>query len=287
MSDALWILITACLVALVCAIPGSLLMLKRQAMMGDAIAHAVLPGVFLAFWFSGDRSVAYLIPGAALGGWAAAQWSTWLMHRQHLASDSAMGLVFTFLFATGIILISAFAKQIDLDLDCVLFGDIVWAPLDRLYIGSTDLGPISVWLLGGTLGLFILTLYVGWRGWLLTTFDVAFAQSLGYKIGSWNSMLMAMVSLATVVCFHSVGSVLVIALLSVPAATASLYVRSLGAQLFHACLWGAISALLGWALALPLNISVSGAMACASAFCFSGVWFYTAQFRQRNRPITL
>lgn len=278
MMDALWILITACLVAVVCALPGSLLMLKRQSLMGDAIAHAALPGVFLAFFFSGDRSAAYLIPGAALSGWGAAQLSSWLIRKQNLGSDAALGLVFTFLFAVGVILISFFARQIDLDLDCVLYGDIVWIPLERFYVDTKDMGPLAVWILSGTLLLFCLMLWKGWKGWYLTTFDPLFAQAIGFNMGAWNSLLMGMVSLATVVCFRSVGSVLVIAFLSVPAATAALYVRQLKTQLIHACLWGVLSAFLGWVLALPLNISVAGGMACASAFCFIGVWFFTRKF---------
>lgn len=272
MTDSLWILVTAILVALVCALPGSLLMLRRQSLMGDAISHSVLPGIFLAFLFSGDRSPLFLLPGAALSGWAVAQISSWLIHKRNLSSDAALGLSFTFLFAVGVILISAFARQTDLDVDCVLFGDIVWTPLERWSPGGLDLGPLAAWTLGLGWVVLILLLILGWKGWQFTTFDAEYSAAAGFAPFVWQSVLMGMVSLASVLSFRSVGSVLVIALLSVPAATAALYVRSLKAQLIHASLWASVSAAAGWAVALPLDVSVSGAMALCSGLCFALVW---------------
>lgn len=272
MSDSLWILFTAILVALVCAIPGSLLMLRKQSLMGDAISHAVLPGIFLAFAASGTRSPLALLPGAALSGWLAAQVSGWLIQKKGIGSEAALGLTFTFMFAIGVILISALARQTDLDVDCVLFGDIVWTPLERWIWNGRDLGPVAVWALGLGVVLFAGLLSIGWKAWQLTTFDPAFAQSCGYSLLGWQSLLMAMVSIACVLSFRSVGSVLVIALLSVPAATASLYARNLKSQILHSCLWACLSALLGWAIAMPANLSVSGAMALASGGVFLGVF---------------
>jgi manganese/zinc/iron transport system permease protein len=272
MSDSIWILLTACLVAIVCAIPGSILMLRKQSLMGDAISHAVLPGIFLAFMASSSRTPLVLLPGAALSGWLTAQVSAWLIQKKGIGSEAALGLTFTTMFAIGVILISAFARQTDLDVDCVLFGDIVWTPLERLQWNSIDLGPVAFWSLSVGLILFVGFIWLGWRAWQLTTFDPAFAQSLGYSLYAWQSLLLGMVSIACVLSFRSVGSVLVIAFLSVPAATASLYARTLKAQILHACLWACLSALLGWAIALPLDLSISGAMACASAIVFLAVW---------------
>jgi len=267
--DALWIIIAGCLVAWVCALPGSLLMLRKQALLGDAISHAVLPGIFLAYYFSSGTHPVFLLPGAAFSGWIAAQAIAWLSRNKRLSSDAATGLIFTFLFAIGVICISAFAHQTDLDQDCVLFGDILWVPLDRWISDSgQDLGPVAVWILAFALVCFILILILFFRQWKITTLDEVFAQSSGFKTGFWQSLLMGLVSISAVVSFRSVGVVLVIAFLAVPAATAALYVKSLTRQLTDSCFWGTLSVLSGWYIGSAWNLSVSGTMAF-----MTGVWF--------------
>lgn len=269
MSDALWIILTACLVAVVCALPGTLLMLRRQALLGDAISHAVLPGIFLAYFAGAGQSPVALLPGAAFSGWLAAQWIGWLSTRRFLSSDSATGLVFTFLFAIGVILISAFAGQTDLDQDCVLFGDIIWVPLERWSTATgIDLGPVSFWILMVTLVLFLFLLVMGFSYWKFSTFDPVSAAASGISLVFWQSLLMGMVSLSSVVSFRAVGAVLVIAFLSVPPAIASLYCKSLRALLIHSCFWACVAVISGWFVADTLNVSVSGTMA---VMC--GIWF--------------
>jgi manganese/zinc/iron transport system permease protein len=275
MSDQLWILCTGMLVAIVCALPGSLLMLRRQALMGDAIAHAVLPGIFLAYWVSGGADSLIFLPGAAISGWVAAQAIAWLSKDNRLSSDASTGLVFTFLFAVGVILISAFSRQTDLDQECVLFGDIIWVPLEVFRTEQgLSLGPQAVWILSITLVLFLAVIFIGFKGWMLTSFDPVFAQVAGYRVWLWSAVLMAMTSLSSVAAFRSVGAVLVIAFLAVPPAIAALYTKSLRRQLWDSCFWGSISTVSGWGLALYWDVSISGMMAVMTGVWFLIVWSF-------------
>lgn len=275
MNDQLWILFTGILVAIAGALPGSLLMLRRQALMGDAISHAVLPGIFLAYWLGGGSHSWIFLPGAALSGWIAAQSISWLSKDKRLTSDASTGLVFTFLFALGVILISAFSRQTDLDQECVLFGDILWVPLEVWRTESgMYLGPQAVWILLVSIFIFILIITIGFKGWMLTTFDPVYAQIAGYSVPVWSAILMGMTSLSSVSAFRSVGAVLVIAFLAVPAATAALYTRSLSRQLIDSCLWGSLSAISGWGIALYWDVSISGMMAVMTGCWFMLVWFF-------------
>jgi manganese/zinc/iron transport system permease protein len=265
-----WILLVGSLVAVSCSLLGCFLILRRMAMIGDAISHAVLPGIVIAFLISGSRESVPMLIGAGLLG----VFSTFLIEFFHtkarLQSDAAIGITFTWLFALGIILISAFAGQVDLDQDCVLYGEIAYVPIDLLFSPSGEsLGPKAVWVLGITLVIIIFFIVTFYKELFITTFDPAFALSIGYAVTLWHYLLMGVVSLTTVAAFESVGAILVVAFLIVPAATAYLLTHRLKTMLWLSSLLGILATGGGYLLALWLNGSITGAIATVSGVMFA------------------
>lgn len=275
MPDAFWIILAGGLVAITGAVLGSFLVLRKMAMVGDAISHAVLPGIVIAFMFTGTLNSAPMLLGAAVMGLVA----TFIIESLHkagkLQSDASIGITFTFLFAVGVIMISTL-NSVDLDLDCVLYGEIAYIPLDLFYLNDTNsLGPVQIWILGTTLLLVLGFVLFGFRALKLTTFDAAFASAMGINVVLWHYLLMGAVSLFTVTAFESVGAILVVAFLTGPAATAYLLTDDLKRMLMIAAIVGVIASIGGYYLAWWIDGSISAAMAVsigvefALAFVFS------------------
>lgn len=263
--NAFWIILTGTLVAMSCGLLGAFLILRKMAMVGDAISHAVLPGIVIAYLFSESRAVLPMLAGAAALGVLTTLIIELLYRKARLQVDASIGITFTWLFAIGVILISLYAGQVDLDQDCVLYGEIAYVPLD-LWItdAGQTLGPRPVWILGGNLLVVLLIVVIGYRGLKVTTFNPEYAAAIGISTAFWHYLLMSAVSLTTVLAFESVGAILVVAFLIVPPATAYLLTGSLKRMLLLTALLGCLSAIAGYLLALWLDGSIAGAMAVAS-----------------------
>ena len=159
--DAFWTILAGSLTASACAILGCYLILRKMAMVGDAISHSVLPGILFAYLLSRARDPLPMFIGAAAFG----VFSTFLIEFFHrvggVQADAAIGITFTSLFALGVILITVFAGQVDLDQECVLYGEIAYVPLDVwITEGGTNLGPRTVWIMGGVLLFVLLFLFL-------------------------------------------------------------------------------------------------------------------------------
>lgn len=266
---AFWIILTGTLLAASSGILGSFLILRKMAMIGDAISHAVLPGIALAYLVSGFGTDYLLLLGAAVFGMLATLIIQWLDKRIKMQTDASIGVTFTFMFALGIIIISSFASQIDLDQECVLYGEIAYVPLDLIYTDSgISLGPRQVWILGINLLIVLFAVVIGWRGWLITSFNEEFARSVGINTSIWHYTLMMLVSLTTVVSFESVGAILVVAFLVIPAATAYLLSSKLSSMIILSLVFGFLSSILGYALAWKIDGSIAGAMAVCAGTLF-------------------
>jgi len=268
--EAFWIILTGSLVALSCGLLGCFLVLRKMAMVGDAISHAVLPGIVLAFLIAESREVLPMLAGAAALGVLTTVMIEWFYKRARLQTDASIGITFTWLFAIGIILISLYTGQVDLDQDCVLYGEIAYVPLDLWFTeDGRSLGPRNVWITGGTLLLVLLMITLGYKGLQITTFNPEFAASVGISAAFWHYLLMSAVSVTTVVSFESVGAILVVAFLIVPPATAYLLTKRLRHMLWFTALFGVLSALGGYYLAVLLDGSIAGAMAVVAGFLFA------------------
>lgn len=264
-----YIILTASLVASSCALLGCFLILRKMAMVGDAISHAVLPGIVLAFLFSGSRDSVTMLIGAGLIG----VFTTFLIEFFHkkarLQTDAAIGVTFTWLFAVGVVLISIFAGKVDLDQDCVLYGEIAYVPLDVIISPSgVNLGPKAIYVMGFALTLIIVFIVTGYKELFLTTFDPAYASAIGISTSLWHYLLMSAVSITTVSSFESVGAILVVALLIAPAATAYLLTDNFKWMLVLACASGVLASFTGYYLAVWLDGSIAGAIAAMSGIIF-------------------
>lgn len=265
-----WIILTGTLVAVSSGTLGCYLVLRKMSLVGDAISHAVLPGIVIAFLVSGSRASLPMLLGAGALGIL----TTFLIETVHrkgrLQEDASIGVVFTFLFAVGVILISAYAGHVDLDQDCVLYGEIAYVPLD-LWItdGGLILGPRSVWVLGSVLLLVLLLVRFAYKELYVTTFDPQFAAAIGISTTLWHYVLMGAVSLTTVASFESVGAILVVAFLIVPPATAYLLTDRFPVMLGISAGVGIGSAIGGYYLAAWIDGSIAGAMAVVAGVEFA------------------
>lgn len=275
MTDAFWIILTGTLISAGCSLLGTFLLLRRMAMVGDAIAHAVLPGIVIAFLLLGSRNSLVMVPAAALTGVLTTVLIQWLHKTARVQSDASTGIIFTAFFALGVVLISAFAGSVDLDQDCVLYGEISFVPLDVVQITADLRVPRSPLTIGLLLLPILALLIAGYKGFQLTSFDPDYAASIGVSAGVWQYLLMALVSLMTVASFESVGAILVVAFLVVPPATAFLLSAHLKGMLLIGVLIGFFSSAGGYALAIRIDGSVAGSMAVVSGVLFVGAALFT------------
>lgn len=267
--DAFWIIATGSLVAVSCALCGCFLILRRMALLGDAISHAVLPGIVIAFLVSGSRSSVPMMIGAAAFGLLTAGAVQWLQRTGRIPSDAAIGVTFTSLFAFGVVLVSLFAGHVDLDQECVLYGEIAYVPLDMLRRGDYLLGPRAFWQMLVVFVICATAIRVAWKELKLTSFDPEMAAAVGINVALVHYGLMALVSVVTVGSFELVGAILVVAMLVVPAATAYLLTDDLAKMFGLAALIGVLSTIGGYALALALDASPAGAMSVVAGALFA------------------
>jgi manganese/zinc/iron transport system permease protein len=273
MNSQLEIQLVAVLVATACALPGVFLVLRRTAMVSDAISHTILFGIVIGFLIVRDLESPLLLVGATLTG-VLTVWLVELLTRtRRVKEDAAIGLVFPLLFSLAVILISRFAGNAHLDNDAVLLGEIGFAPFDRLTLLGLDL-PRGVWVMGGILPANLLFIGLFYKELKLTTFDAGLAAALGFAPAVLHYSLMTLVSLTAVGAFDAVGAILVIALMIGPPAAAYLLTDRLPVMLGLSVLIGAISAITGYWMARVFDTTISGAMATMVGVSFAMVFLF-------------
>lgn len=273
------ILLIAIFMSAACALPGNFLVLRRMSMLTDAISHTVLLGIVLAFLAVGSLDSPFLIIGASLMG-VLTVWLIELLYQSRLvASDSAIGLIFPLLFSVAVILVTRYAGNVHLDTDCILLGELAFAPFDRLIINGTDFGAKGLYTGGAVLILSAAVISLFYKEIKLATFDPVLAGVLGFSPAVIHYGLMSLVSLVAVTSFQSIGSILVIAFMIIPAMTAALWTRTLSGRLVLSCLLGTAGAVLGIIGAIASDSSLAGMMAAVL-----GVIFHCfPDFRSRHR----
>ncbi|MBO9324412.1 MAG: metal ABC transporter permease [Roseiflexus sp.] len=271
------IILIAIVTAVACALPGVFLVLRRMAMISDAITHTVLLGIVLAFFVVRDITSPVLVVAAAGAGVATVVLTELLSRSNRVREDAAIGLVFPLLFSIAVILIAQYAGRIHLDVDAVLLGELAFAPLDRFEFAGNDLGPRSLWLMSGILMVSLALLITFYKELKLATFDAALAAAFGFAPAALHYGLMSVVSLTAVGAFNAVGSVLVVALMVAPPAAAYLLTDRLPHMLALSALFGALAAILGCWVAFALNASIAGAMAVMTGLIFCLAWMFAPQ----------
>ncbi len=271
-GPTLVVLAVGALVASSCAIVGTFLVLRRMALLGDAISHAVLPGIALAFMMTGSRAALPMVVGAGALGVVTVFLVEALHRSRRLKEDASIGVVFPALFAIGVILVSRYTSQVDLDIDCVLYGEIAYAPLDTISAFGRNLGPKALWVTGATLLVDLALVLLLYKELKMTSFDPALAAALGFSPVLVHYALMSAVSVTVVGAFESVGAILVVAMLVVPPAAAYLLVERLSAMIALAVGLGIAATGLGYAFARALDASIAGGIASAAGAIFVAAW---------------
>lgn len=276
MSAGTEIQLIAVVVAVACALPGVFLVLRRTAMMSDAISHTVLLGIVLGFFLVGNLESPLLIVSAAVMGMITVSLVELLIGTKLVKQDAAIGLVFPALFSVAVILISRYAGGVHLDNDAVLLGEIAFAPFDRLALFGFDL-PRSLVVMTAILTLNLLLMLLFYKELKLTTFDAGLAAALGFAPVLVHYGLMLVVSVTAVGAFDAVGSVLVVALMVAPAAAAYLLTERLSRMLLLSALLGAVSAIGGYWLARGLDANIAGSIAAVAGFVFLLTFLFAPQ----------
>ena len=264
----------AVLVAIACALPGAFLVLRRLAMISDAISHSILPGIVLGFFITQDLNSPLLIVLAALTGVLTVVLVEYIQRTGLVKEDTAIGLVFPALFSIGVIMISQNANDVHLDVDAVLLGELAFAPFDRLDLNGTDLGPKSLWVIGSILSVSLTLLLLFFKELKLSTFDRGLAATLGFSPALLHYGLMTVSSVTIVGAFDAVGAVLVVALIIAPAASAYLLTDDLRRLLFLSAAIGATCAVSGYWLAFWLDASIAGSIATVLGLAFLATYLF-------------
>ena len=267
MSEIVQIMLIGSLVATAAAIPGCFLILRKMAMMSDAISHSVLLGIVIMFFAIKTLHSPLLILAATLTGILTVYCTELLIASKKMKKDAAIGFIFPLFFAIAVLLINQFAQNIHLDTDTVILGEIAFAPLNRWIIGGIDIGPVALWIMGA-IGL-LNTLFIGlfYKELKCSTFDAPLAATLGFSPILLHYGLMTCVSITCVGAFEFVGTILIVALIITPPATAYLLSHRLSQMIFLSVGIGIASAVSGTLLAVILDGSISGAMCtCSGAF---------------------
>ncbi len=263
-----YILAVALLAACSSTLLGVFLVLRGVALMSDAISHALLPGIIVMFLLVRTFDSLSLLIGAAVAGLLTVISVEFLINVKNIKKDTAIGLVFPLFFAVGVILIHIFAHTIHIDTDMVLLGEIAFAPFNRLYIGTIDVGPYAVWLLSFIMLVNSFFVWFCYKELKLTTFDPLGANLLGFNPLFINYGIMFLTSITMVGAFDIVGSIVVVALTITPAATAYLLTDHLDYMIAMSLLIAASSVITGYVWAFIADISIAGAIATMSGIFF-------------------
>ncbi len=290
------VLAVALLSAMATSLVGVFLVLRRLSMLTDAISHTILLGIVLAFMVVADLTSPFLLVAATLMGVLTVFMIEALMQTRRIKEDAAIGVVFTFLFSIAIIIVTTQFRNVHLDINMVLLGNLEFVVFDRLRLFGADLGPTSLWVMGIVLALNLGLLSVFYKEIKLSSFDPALASVLGFSAVLMHYGLMAMVSLTAVAAFNAVGAILVIALMIGPPITALLFTKTLFHTIVLTLCIAAFNSVVGYALAWGFDITISGTIATVTmasffaAMLFSpkrGILFEAFRMRTRREHVAL
>lgn len=266
-----WTVTMGFLVAACCGLVGNYLLLRRMALVGDAISHSLLPGLVLVFVLTRSISTPWMMVAAVATGVLTVAVIEWIHRQSRVKPDVAICITFTSFFAMGVLLLSAAEARgpVHLDTECVLLGEIAYVALEPpLSWGGVEWGPPSVLRMGGVLALVVLLMAIFYKELLITSFDPGYARSVGMRTGVWHYGLMAVLSVVIVSAFEAVGAILAVAMVIVPPMAAQEMADRLPGRLVWTVVHAGLSALAGFHLSIWLNCSTAGAMVVAGAALF-------------------
>ena len=270
-----WIVVAGVLCSVSAALLGNFLVLRRMSLLGDAISHAVLPGLAAAFFLTGERSSMAMFVGAVAVGLLTAFFTEWVHRYGQVDEGASMGVVFTTLFALGLVMIVRAADHVDLDAGCVLYGAIELTPLDTWSVGGWEIPRVVVVL---SCVLLVNTIYVTlfFKELQIASFDPSLADTSGFRSTWMHYSLMTLVAVTAVASFEAVGNILVVAMLVTPAAAARLLTDRLATMIWLSVLIAGVAAAAGHLAAVTTptwfglrSTTTAGMMAVAVGLLFA------------------
>lgn len=243
-------LVTAVVIGIVSGAVGCFIILRGMSLMGDAISHAVLPGVAISYILGINFFV-----GAIIFGLLSSIIITFIKNNSIIKGDTAIGITFSSFLALGVILIGV--ANSSTDLFHILFGNIL------------AVQDIDKWLTIGVSGIVLIVIILFFKELLITSFDPLMARAIGMKVNFYHYLLMVLLTLVSVTAMQSVGTILIVAMLITPAATAYLYTNSLRKMIIFSSSLGAVSSVLGLFIGYSFNIAVGSSIVITSAIIFA------------------
>ena len=262
--ESLFVLVAT---AMACAILSPFLVLRKLSMVSDAISHSVLLGIVIAFFIVKDVGSPFLIAGAALFGVITVFVVEFLSGTGLVKNDDAVGIVFPMFFALAVVLITKFARNVHLDTDVVLMGEVIIAPLNRVEFIGMSL-PKALVQMGIILLINLLFVIIFFKELKITTFDRGFAKLAGFSSVALFYVLMTLSSFTAVTAFDAVGAILVVSFLITPGAAAYLISKDLKVMIAISAGYAVINSIIGYVFSLLMNVSMSGMTAAAAGVTF-------------------
>jgi manganese/zinc/iron transport system permease protein len=288
----LWIGTMGFLVAASCGLVGAFLVIRKSALLGDAISHSVLPGIVIAFLITGSRATWGMMIGAIVAGILTTLAIDLVCRKTRIKEDAAIGIVFSFFFAVGVILMSQYASKVDLDLDCVLYGEIGFIALEPFVeVGGFSLAPEPIVRTALILIGIAALIRLFFKELVVCSFDATYANTIGVGAQRAHYLLVVVLSITVVSAFESVGAVLVVAMLILPGSTAYLFCDRLPRLLASIFPISLLTSGLGVYGSLLFDCSPAGAMVVSSFLLFVLAWFLSpehglvAQWRRRTGSV--
>ena len=267
---------------------GSFAVLRKQSLLGDAISHAALPGIAIAFLLTGAKHTNSLLLGALISGLIGTFWIRGIIKKTHLKSDTALGLILSLFFGFGMLLLTYIQKLPNANqagLDKYLFGQ------------AATLVESDVWLMAIITGLCLFVLLLFWKEFKILLFDADYTKTLGFNTKLIDILITSFIVLAIVLGLQTVGVVLMSAMLLAPAAAARQWTNSLAKMVFLAAIFGAFSGIFGTAISASQNNLSTGPVIVIMAsifvfvsFVFSpsrGLLFKQIRFIKNRRDLQL
>lgn len=280
--DEFLLIITAILVAIPAALLGVILLLNKSVMIGDAISHAVLPGIVIAYLIVVTMDNTYVLMGASIAGFITTLLIDFFQTKLAIQKDAAIGTATTFLFSLGVLLLALFFGQnTELDQECVLFGAIETTVIEQVLVGETIIGTRAIFQLLPLTIIVVLFVFFGFsrlKSWL---FNASYTSLLGISITKWRLSVLLLLSLHAVLSFESVGAVMLIGLLVLPGATALLLAKNLKEAFVYAVIIAILACVIGVLIGFQINVSIAPVIIFSNSLLFIGVFIFNKS-RKRN-----
>lgn len=272
----------------ICGMLGSFAVLRKQSLLGDAISHASLPGIAIAFLLTGTKDTNVLLVGALVSGLLGAFWIRGIVKKTHLKTDTALGLILSVFFGFGMLLLTYIQKQPNANqagLDKFLFGQ------------AATLLAEDVWLMATVTGIYLIVLFLFWKEFKILLFDEDYTKTLGFNTKFIDILITSFIVVAIVLGLQTVGVVLMSAMLLAPAAAARQWTNSLGIMLLLAAAFGIAAGVIGTGISAsqsnlstgPVIVLVAGSFVLFS-FIFSpsrGILFRQLRLGNNRRDLAL